>query len=101
MKRLFLILFFVVLMFGFNDNSLAEPYKHPSFPPDQVIAKWYGQRFHSVAGKHRDTNGVIYLFIYVRPKSSNRVVGPFLLTKLDTNIWIIKYPDGDWHVLER
>jgi hypothetical protein len=101
MKRLFLILFCAVLMFGLIDNSLAEPYRNPSFPPDQVIAKWYGPGFISVAGKHRDANGVIYLFIYVKPKSSNRVVGPFLLTKLDTNIWIIKYPDGDWTVLER
>jgi len=101
MKRLFLILFFTVLIFGLIDNSFAEPYKHPAFPPDQIIATWYGPGFHSVAGKHRDTSGVTYLFIYVKPKSGNRVVGPFLLTKLDTNIWIIKYPDGDWHVLER
>ena len=101
MKKLFLILFFVVLVFGAKENSLAEPYRNIGFPPDFIIAKWYGTKFHSVAGKKLDSDGVHYLFIYVKPRSNNRVEGPFLLTKLDTNIWLIKYPDGDWSILER
>ena len=88
-------------MLGPKPNSLAEPYKSLAFPPDKIIAKWYGPRFHSVAGKHVDTNGVIYLFIYTKPRSKNRVEGPFLMSKLDTNLWIIKYPDGDWYILEK